>query len=254
MAANRMKYEGKVALITGAGLRLGRAVAVELAAHGCDIVLHANRSAEAAEALARGFKAAGRRAGVLKANLADANQAEKLAREGWALFGRVDFLINNAAIFHPTALEDQGAGALDEFYAVNLRAPYILATELGRRMKAGEGEGRVKGGAIVNLACISAQRPWKDYLPYSISKAGVVALTTGLSKLLAPEVRVNAIAPGTVLPPEELGQKRREELRERIPLKRLGRPEDIVRAVRYLLDSDFVTGQVLAVDGGRGLA
>ncbi|MCW8131416.1 MAG: SDR family oxidoreductase [Planctomycetota bacterium] len=253
MAQAQQRYEGKVALITGAGVRLGRAIAVELAAHGCHILLHANRSAKEAEALARGFVAAGREAAVLRADLSKTAQVEKLAREAWARFGRVDFLINNAANFHASALKGLDASALDEAYAVNLRAPFILASELGRLMKAGEGAGRVKGGSIVNMACLSAARPWKDYIPYSISKAGVVAMTAGLAKILAPEVRVNAVAPGTVLPPEGMDTKRREELRARIPLQRLGRPDDVVRAVRYLLDAPFVTGQVMSVDGGRSL-
>lgn len=222
-------------------------MALDLANQGFDLVLHANRSAKAVETLAKELRAQGRAVKVLKADLSNARQAEKLAREAWAAFGGVDLLVNNAGIFGPTPLEKLNAAALDEYYAVNLRAPYILAAELGRRMRAG------KGGSIVNLACVSAAKPWKDYVPYSISKAGVAALTVGLAKLLAPKVRVNAIAPGTVLPPEDMPARQREALRARLPLQRLGRPEDIVRALRYLVAADFVTGQVLYVDGGRSV-
>lgn len=247
MAKYRRLRANRVALITGAGLRLGRAMALDLANQGFDLVLHANRSAKAVETLAKELRAQGRAVKVLKADLSNARQAEKLAREAWAAFGGVDLLVNNAGIFGPTPLEKLNAAALDEYYAVNLRAPYILAAELGRRMRAG------KGGSIVNLACVSAAKPWKDYVPYSISKAGVAALTVGLAKLLAPKVRVNAIAPGTVLPPEDMPARQREALRARLPLQRLGRPEDIVRALRYLVAADFVTGQVLYVDGGRSV-
>lgn len=239
--------EGCIAFVTGAGVRLGRAMSLDLAAQGFDLVLHANRSAKAAESLARAIRANGRRAKVLKADLSDERQVERLARHAWAAFGRIDLLVNNAAIFYPTPLTKLNAETLDAFYALNLRAPFILAAELGRRMMAG------KGGSIVNLACVSAAKPWKDYVPYSISKAGVAAMTVGLAKLLAPKVRVNAIAPGTVLPPEDMTARQREDLRARLPLQRLGCPEDIVRALRYLVEADFVTGQVMVVDGGRSV-
>jgi pteridine reductase len=108
-------------------------------------------------------------------------------------------------------------------------------------------------GTIVNIACIAALRPWKEYVPYSISKAGVVALTQGMAKLLAPEVRVNAIAPGTVLPPESMSETEISALRERLPLKRIGSAQDIVEAMLYLIRASFVTGQILCVDGGRSI-
>jgi len=239
--------EGKVALVTGAGARLGRAVAVDLAARGCDVVLHAHTSRQGAEDLARDLAASGRRAKVLTADLAQVKQTERFARDARNAFGKVDILINSAGVFWPTPLERLNAKEFDAFTAVNLRAPYLLSAELGRWMK------RSGGGVIVNLACVSAQRPWKDYVPYSISKAGVVALTIGLAKLLAPEVRVNAVAPGTVLPPEGTPPKRLKELQKRLPLQRLGRPEDLVRAVAYLVEADFMTGQILHVDGGRSI-
>ena len=239
--------EGKVALVTGAGARLGRAVAVDLAARGCDVVLHAHTSRQGAEDLARDLAASGRRAKVLTADLAQVKQTERFARDARNAFGKVDILINSAGVFWPTPLERLNAEEFDAFTAVNLRAPYLLSAELGRWMK------RSGGGVIVNLACVSAQRPWKDYVPYSISKAGVVALTIGLAKLLAPEVRVNAVAPGTVLPPEGTPPKRLKELQKRLPLQRLGRPEDLVRAVAYLVEADFMTGQILHVDGGRSI-
>ncbi len=239
--------DGKVALVTGAGVRLGRAIAEGLAQQGCDVVLHYHRSRREAAALARQIQAAGRRAHIMRADLANPNAVLKLARGAERAMGRVDILVNSAAIFWPTPLEKLGAGELDAFLSVNLRAPFILSSELGRRMK------RRGGGAIVNLSCVSAQRPWKEFIPYSISKAGVTAMTLGMAKRLAPEVRVNAVAPGTVLPPENMPRRAIRSIEARLPLKKIGQPADIVAAVLYLCSAQFVTGQVLCVDGGRSI-
>jgi pteridine reductase len=239
--------ESPVALVTGAGVRLGRAVSEGLATRGFDLVLHANRSRRQAGALARQFRAQGRRATVLTADLSRSPAVQRLARQAWDAFGRVDLLVNNAGVFWPTPLERLNAAELDAFLAVNLKTPYLLSAELGRRMKA-------RGhGVIIVLACLSALRPWKEYVPYSISKAGVVALTVGLAKLLAPEVRVNAIAPGPLLLPVGAAAAHRRMVLKKVPLRRMGRPEDLVRAVIYLWDASFVTGQVLCVDGGASV-
>jgi NAD(P)-dependent dehydrogenase (short-subunit alcohol dehydrogenase family) len=236
---------GKVALVTGAGIRLGRAIALGLAQNGCDLVLHCRSSRKEATALAKEIRELGRRAVVLQADLSRASIVKMLAKKAEAAFGRVDILINSAAIFWPTKLENLTVAELDAFLDVNLKAPYILSSEIGRRMK------KRGSGAIVNLACLSGLKPWKAFVPYSISKAGVVSLTVGMAKLLGPEVRVNAIAPGTVLPPEGMSSKELNAIRRRLPLQRLGHPDDIVCAVQYLVGSSFVTGQVLPVDGGR---
>ena len=234
-----------VALVTGAGVRLGRAVAEGLAARGCDLVLHAHGSRKEVKALGRALERHGVRVKLLFADLSRAASCKRLASDAWRSFKRVDILVNNAAIYWPTPPARLSSRELDTFLDLNLKAPYILATELGTRMK------KRGSGIIVNMACLSAFRAWGHYVPYSISKAGVVALTQGLAKLLAPEVRVNAIAPGTVLPPKKYTKAKREKLRRGIPLGRLGSPQDIVRAVEYLIDSDFTTGVVLPVDGGR---
>lgn len=240
--------QGQIALVTGAGVRLGCVVAEGLAARGCDLVLHAHRSRRELTVLARNLRNHGVRVEVLFADLSKSAQTQKLARDAWRAFGPVDILVNNAAVYWPTPLEKLSVRELDAFLDLNLKAPYILSSELGRRMKK---RGR---GAIVNIACLSGLRAWKGYVPYSISKAGVVALTQGMAKLLAPEVRVNAVAPGTVLAPEKLGRSEREKLRRQIPLQRLGSPGDLWRAVEYLIDSSFTTGVILPVDGGRQLA
>jgi NAD(P)-dependent dehydrogenase (short-subunit alcohol dehydrogenase family) len=238
----------KRALVTGAGVRLGKAMALLLGTRGYQVVVHARNSRKEAEAVADTIGKQGGQARVLCGDLAIQDDLDRITADAWNAFGGLDVLINNAAIFWPTALESLDGAALDPFLAVNLRAPFHLASVLGRRMKA------AGGGQIVNLACPSGSRPWVEYVPYSISKAGVVSMTEGLARLLGPEVRVNALAPGTVLPPEGMRAEDLERQRERAALKRLGRPEDILGALQYLLDAEFVTGQVVTVDGGRHLS
>jgi pteridine reductase len=237
----------RTALVTGAGRRVGRALAEGLAADGCALILHCRKAVAETEELARKIQAGGGRAVVLRAELSREKDVLRLARRAEAAFGRVDVLVNSAAIFRPTPLARMTPADLDEFMAVNFKAAYVLCTELGRRMKA---RGR---GIIVNIDCLSADRPWRDYLPYSISKAALRSLTLGLAQLLAPEVRVNGIAPGTILPPQGTSQKEIRALENSALLKRIGSPADILLAVRYLISAEFVTGEILYVDGGRRL-
>ncbi len=242
-----LDLKGKTALVTGAGVRLGKAIAEALSARGCRMILHCNASRKPAEDLARRIRSTGGEAAILRADLSKGARAKKLSRDAEKVFGGVDILVNSAAVFWPTPLENLAEAELDSFYAINLKAPYILSSQIGRRMKA-------RGhGAILNLACLSGLKPWKTHLPYSISKAGVVSLTQGLARLLAPEVRVNAIAPGTVLPPEDASEEAVAALRAKIPLAKIGNPDDITEAALYLLTAPFVTGQILCVDGGRVL-
>lgn len=243
-----LNLSGQSALVTGAGKRLGRAICEALAAHGCKLILHCHRSRRETEELAASICDSGGEAAVLRADLSRSTQTLKLARSAEKAFGGVDILVNSAAVFWPTPLERLSVSQLDAFYAVNLQAPFALSTELGRAMKK---RGR---GAILNLACISGLKPWRTHVPYSISKAGVISMTRGLARMFAPQVRVNAIAPGTVLPPDNPDEATREHLRmvkKKIPLKKIGSPEDVVEGAIYLLTAPFVTGQVLVLDGGR---
>ena len=247
-----ISLKGKSALVTGAGIRLGHAVSKALAASGCRMILHCNSSRKDADALAREIRGQGGEAKVIPADLSKPGAAKKLAAAADKVYGGIDILINNASVFWPTALEDLSESELDAFYSVNLKAPFILSTEIGRKMKARViKSGQDSHGVILNIACLSALRAWKTHVPYSISKAGIVSMTQGFAKLLAPEVRVNAVAPGTVLPPEEMSTETIAKLREKIPLKQFGSPQDIVDAALYLLTAPFVTGHVLCVDGGR---
>ncbi len=248
MAKRRTRKEplaGKVALVTGAGKRIGRAIAIALARAGADVVVHANRSRGGAEEVARRVRALGRRAAVVTADLADRKACAGLVAEAVAALGRVDVLVNNAAIFGATPPMRPDAGEFDRFMAVNARAVYVLTGEAGRRMARGG------GGVVVNVACASASRPWPGYLPYSASKAAVVALTKGFAKALAPKVRVNAVAPGPILPAKGASAARNRAAIEATLLRRWGRAEDVAAAVVHLATSPFTTGAVLPVDGGR---
>ena len=241
----------RVVIITGSGRGIGAESARILAREGARLVI-TDLDAESAQATAEAMRSDGHDAIGIGSDVLKADDAKAVADLAMKIYGRIDVLVNNAAIFWPTTLEQLDESELDTFYAVNLRAPFALASEIGRAMKqrCGAGGG---GGAILNIACLSGLRAWKTHVPYSISKAGVVSLTQGLAKLLAPEVRVNAIAPGSVLPPESADPAEIEFLRAKIPLKKIGSPDDVVDAAMYALTAPFMTGQILCVDGGRSL-
>jgi pteridine reductase len=241
--------QGKVVLVTGAARRIGAAIARRLHASGADVLLHyRGAEAEAASLEAELNAARAKSASKIKADLLAPVAPRMLVRAAIERFGRLDVLVNNASTFYPTAVGSIEAGHWEELMGSNLRAPLFLAQEAAPQLKKG-------GGAIVNLSDIHANRPLKGYLVYSIAKAGLVALTRSLALELAPEIRVNAVAPGAVAWPED-GQFEPAE-RERIvattPLARLGSPEEIARAVHFLATAPFVTGQILSVDGGRSI-
>lgn len=243
-----MEIRDRVALVTGSARRVGRAIAGALASRGCHLVLHYRTAAEEAQTLAAEAGRLGVKAIPVEADLAEPRAAGALARAAQEAFGRLDILVNNAAVFPRTPLGEITAAAWDAVFAVNLRAPFLLAQAAAPLMARGG------GGRIVNLADVSAERPWPDYIPYCATKAGIVAITRGLAKALAPDVLVNAIAPGTVLWPENYPTEAKERELRRTPLKRTGKPEDVARVVLFLLqEADFVTGQVLNLDGGRSL-
>ena len=239
---------GKVALVTGAARRIGRETALALADGGAHVAIHARQSLREADALARRIRRGGRRAAVLAADLADPDQCERLVPACVKALGRLDVLVNNAAIFEATDPRRADAAAFDRHMAVNARAVYLLCSAAGRWME------RHGGGAIVNIACVSALVPWPGFLPYAASKAAVVNLTRGFAKAFAPRVRVNAVAPGPILPAEGASARRNRAAVEATLLKRWGGPADNAEAVRYLAEADLITGIVLPVDGGRHIA
>jgi pteridine reductase len=240
---NPWSLHGKTALVTGAGRRLGRDIAVALAEGGADVVLHVHTSS--GEDVARAITALGRRVHVIAADLATTTGTLQLSRDALTTAGVVDILINNAAVFFPTPLDALTVDAWRSVLRTNLTAPFLLALFLGRAMKE---RGR---GKIIQLGDWSGRRPVPSYLAYCVSKSGVAALTQALAKALAPQVQVNAVAPGPVLPPEHYDETARRTLIRQTPLQRMGSAQDVVRTVRFLAESaGFVTGAIYIVDGG----
>jgi pteridine reductase len=243
------EMKGKTAIVTGAARRIGAAIARRLHASGANVLLHYRGDEAAAASLEAELNAArAKSASKVKADLLAPIAPRSLISAALERFGRIDLLVNNASTFYPTAVGSIEAGHWDELIGSNLRAPLFLAQEAATELKK-------NGGAIVNLADIHGDRPLKGYLVYSVAKAGLAALTRALAIELAPEVRVNGIAPGAIAWPEDgqLESAERDRIVATTPLSRLGSPEEIARAVHFLATAPFVTGQVLAVDGGRSI-
>lgn len=238
-----MELAGRIALVTGAGQRLGRAIAVELGARGARVAVHYNASAAGAAETARAIAAAGGDARTFHANLADGPAPGALVDAVANAFGALDVLVNSAATMERTPLGEATVEQWDATFALNLRAPFFAAQAAAARMGA--------DGAIVNIADLAAFETWPGYVPHGISKAGVVQMTRALARALAPRIRVNAVAPGAVLLPEAWDDATRDRLASTTPLRRLGAPADVVGAVLYLLGADYVTGETVIVDGGR---
>lgn len=235
----------RVALVTGSGKRLGRAVAIGLAEQGADVVIHYRSSeAEAREAVAE-IEKLGRRSVALQADLAQVSELPRLFQKVQANFGRLDILVNSAANFLQTDFASTTEKVWDASLDTNLKAVFFCCQAAAPLLKK-------SNGAIINFADIGGILGWPGFMPHSISKAGIIMLTRCLAKELAPEIRVNAIAPGTITMPGDLPELEADFVKL-APLHRSGRPNDIVAAVSYLATAGFVTGQVLVVDGGRTL-
>lgn len=237
-----MTSSAPVALVTGGAKRVGAAVAALLAGRGYAVALHYNLSGEEAHRVA---KSLGPASHPFQADLARPEAPAQLIQAVIGHYGRLDVLVNSAANFFRTPLNQLSPAQWDEVFAVNLRAPFFLALSAASRM--------AQGGCIINMADLAAFETWPAYIPHGIAKAGVVQATRALAKQLAPQVRVNAIAPGVVLLPDDMSAEESARLQATTPLRRHGAPADIVRAVEYLLDANFVTGEVLFVDGGRNV-
>ncbi|HEY2387194.1 MAG TPA: SDR family oxidoreductase [Candidatus Binatia bacterium] len=242
-----MELSGRSALVTGAAQRVGRRIATRLAERGARVAVHYGRSAGAASALVAELRARGREAEAFAADLGDPAAVVALAERVTATLGAVDVLVNNASVYERSELATLGADAWQRHLAVNLTAPYLLALHLGRAMAA-RGAGK-----IVNIGDAGADPPYRGYLPYAVSKAGLGALTRGLAMELAPAVQVNCVAPGPILPPAGATAEQEARILARTPLGRFGGPDAVASAVLYLVEADFVTGTTLVVDGGRSL-
>jgi len=239
-----MKLRDRVALVTGAGRRVGRALAVALGAEGMRVAIHYHESAEGARETAGLVTAAGGQAALVRGDLSRADAPGRLVEDVMRELGAFDVLVNSAAIMERTPLGSVTPEAWDTMFAINLRAPFLLAQAAARHLEQAQ-------GAILNIADLAAFEAWPAYIPHGISKAGVVYMTRALARALAPAVRVNAIAPGAVLLPESWSARDADRLRDTTPLGRLGSPDDVAKAAIYLLGADYVTGETLIVDGGR---
>jgi len=233
-------------LVTGAGKRLGRVVALRLAREGADVAVHYGKSGHEAREVVAEIEQLGRRAAAFSAELTDVGEIRKLVADVVAHFGRLDILVNSAANFLETKFAETSEATWNASLDTNLKAPFFCAQAAAPHLIA---SGR---GVIINFADIGGLLGWREFLPHSISKAGVVMLTRVLAKELGPKVRVNALAPGTITMPGDPPEWE-EDFREKAPLARSGRPEEITDAVMYLITAEFVTGDVLVIDGGRTL-
>ncbi len=240
-----MELAGRVALVTGAGRRLGRAIALALAERGMRVALHYHASAREAEVTEHALRERGTPVARFAADLTDADAARALPARVAAEFGGLDVLVNSAGIMVPARVEDTTPELWDRVMNLNLRAAFFTVQGALPWLRPARGK-------VINLADVGGLEPWPRYAAHSVSKAGVGMLTKVLARALAPDITVNAVAPGAVLPPEDWDQASRDHIARTTPLRRLGHPGDVTAAIIYLLEAgDYVTGTTLVVDGGR---
>jgi pteridine reductase len=235
---------GHVALVTGGAHRVGKSIALALAERGMRVAVHYHGADDAAKETVAELRNIGVDAQLFKADLSDVNTPALLIDAVVAHFCALHLLVNSAAIMQRTPVGDVSAEVWDAMFALNLRAPFFLAQAAVPHLA------RVRG-SIVNIADLAAFETWPAYVPHSITKAGIVQMTRGLAHALAPEVRVNAVAPGAVLLPDDWTEADAQRLIETTPLRTLGTPEDVAHAVCYLAEASYVTGETVIVDGGR---
>lgn len=241
-----MQLEGKAALITGGAARIGKQIALKLASQKMRVIIHYNQSRNDALTTCNEIGSIGADAWPVFADLRSKQSVDEMESAVLERYDQIDLLINNAAVYYKTPLEKLSIEDWDHIMDVNLRGAFLCSIGIGKRMKA-QGSGR-----IINIADWSFDRPYADYLPYCVSKAGVVSLTKALAKTLAPEVQVNCISPGAILMQEGLPAEVCEKAKEHTLVKRLGEPSDIAEAVLYLAScSEFITGANIMIDGGR---
>lgn len=239
-----MHLKNKVILITGGAVRIGRVITLEMVSAGAKVFCHYYKSEQEAEALKNMVPDIL----LIKGDLRQVSTTKSLIDEVVQIAGTIDVLINNAAVFIKTPLGTVTEETWDTLFSLNLKAGFFLAQEAGRIMV------KNNSGKIINIADTSGYRPFSSYIPYALTKSGMISMTKGLAKALAPYVQVNGINPGPVLIPESYTDEERRKAVDKTLLKREGRAEDVAAAVRFLLeDGDYITGIVLAVDGGRSL-
>ena len=250
MSDKNQKHDlaGQVALVTGAGRRIGREIALALGRSGASVIVNYNQSRAGAHATVQEIKDGGGQATAMRANVARPAQVRRMFQSTQERFGRLDLLVNNAGIFFPVSWDKLTEKDWDRIVGVNLKGPFFCAQEAARLMT------RRKSGQIINISSLGGLQAWPDYMHYCSSKAGLIMLTRCLAKALAPDIRVNTIAPGTILFPEEKRTRMIESVIRSTPLRKAGRGEDIARMVLHLAcHGDFITGQIFPVDGGKSI-
>ncbi len=241
-----MDLKNKIVLITGGAVRIGRAISLELSKAGATIFCQYYSSSEVAQSLKTEIEKSGGNIHIFQSDLSKKDGIKQTIDEVIRVFGRVDILVNNAALFFKTPLGKVSEKDWDTLHNLNLKSPFFLAQAVSQYML------KQKSGKIINIADAGAETPFPAYLPYSISKAGIINMTKGLAKALAPNIQVNCISPGPVLFPDNYSEEERKFSIEQTLLKREGSAEDIAKTVRFLLEgSDYITGAVIPVDGGR---
>jgi pteridine reductase len=239
---------GQVALVTGAGRRIGREIALTLGRAGACVIVNYNHSKAETQATVREIKGCGADAVALHADVARPAQVRRMFSAVERRFGRLDLLVNNAGVFFPVKWDQLTEKHWDQILSVNLKGPFFCAQQAAKLML------RRKRGQIINISSLGGLQAWPDYMHYCSSKAGLIMLTRCLAKALAPDIRVNTIAPGTILFPEEKRTRMIESVIRSTPLRKAGRGEDIARMVLHLAcHGDFITGQIFPVDGGKSI-
>jgi len=239
---------GQVALVTGAGRRIGREIALTLGRAGASVIVNYNHSRAEAQATVREIRDCGTDAVALQADVARPAQVRRMFRAVERRFKRLDLLVNNAGVFFPVRWDQLTEKHWDQILGVNLKGPFFCAQEAGRLMR------RRKRGQIINISSLGGLQAWPDYMHYCSSKAGLIMMTRCLAKALAPEIRVNSIAPGTILFPGEKRSRMIDNVIRATPLQKGGRAEDVARMVLHLAcHGDFITGQIFPVDGGKSI-
>ena len=237
-----------MALVTGGGRRIGRAIALALGRAGAHVIINYNQSREGAQATAREIAALEVRAVALRADVSRSSQVAAMFRAIEKRFGRLDLLVNNAGVFFPRQWDELEEKDFDRVLGANLKGPFFCAQAAARMMR------RAGRGNIINISSLGGLQAWPSYMHYCASKAALISLTRSLAKALAPTIRVNSVAPGTILFPDEKRDATVRKMIRAIPLRKAGAAADIAQMVLFLAThSEFITGQVFAVDGGKSI-
>jgi len=243
-----VKIQGKVILVTGGAVRIGKAISKMLASKGARLAIHYNHSEKEAESLAESLQNDSNQIKTFQADLNKTEQTQKLVSEVEEKLGSIDVLINNAALFKKSPLLEVSEADWDNHLNINLKAPFFLSQAVSKKMLG------KKEGKIINIADLSFRRPYLKYIPYSISKAGLIALTQSLAKELAPHIQVNAIALGAIKAPVDYSEEEKEKRADKTLLKRWGDPQDVANAICFLIEgADYASGSTLTLDGGSHL-